>query len=381
MSKSTSNSDFIADANLPLSMTVEDHWLCETFVVDRDRTGYQYSILGNRYTPMHNHDIPPSSSTAIKSKARAVSLVFLHAGGMVKESFEPVIKLLFKEHRESEMRSGVRVIVKEAWSIECPNHGCSAAFNTFTMRKRPALSWSFLDYAEAAHVFLTNKPGGHDLSTRNLVLIGQSLGAHIIPFIAQMSPKLSIHSIVLAEPSLSLPCHERNMAMKVFSETSLCKHNIWESRDAVRRHFETYRISKHWSRDARETFLENGIVEDPVLCSFGFKGVRLACSREQEASMYVSVAEDDEGYDLLAGLYASDIPVHYLYDPNPPSLLAFFLPAWFSCKGLRPDTVNPVQGGHMFFQSNPQHTAKAIGKTLRHERSSSAVAAKTVARM
>jgi hypothetical protein len=53
----------------------------------------------------------------------AITLVFLHATSFHKETWEPTIDRLFH------LASTSRLKIREAWSIECPNHGQSGILN------------------------------------------------------------------------------------------------------------------------------------------------------------------------------------------------------------------------------------------------------------
>ncbi|KAI0318156.1 hypothetical protein OF83DRAFT_1171369 [Amylostereum chailletii] len=68
-------------------------------------------------------------------------------------------------------------LIREAWSLECPNHSESAVLNEMELNEFDAENgtWSSLLSAEAAHRFLTSKPGGVDLTTHSLVYVGHSI--------------------------------------------------------------------------------------------------------------------------------------------------------------------------------------------------------------
>ena len=53
------------------------------------------------------------------------TIIFLHSTSFFKEIWEPTIESLF----DILHLSNKSLIVKEAWSIECPNHGYSAELN------------------------------------------------------------------------------------------------------------------------------------------------------------------------------------------------------------------------------------------------------------
>ena len=70
------------------------------------------------------------------------TLVLLHSTSFCKESWEPVLEALFCTLEASGLRLGARsgveegtvhvrkgVKVREAWSVDCPNHGEAAVVN------------------------------------------------------------------------------------------------------------------------------------------------------------------------------------------------------------------------------------------------------------
>ena len=112
-----------------------------TYTVDL-HSGLSLRVLGNRYQLD-----PPRSS--------GYTLVLLHATGLHKETFEPLIEALF----EASSTNGRSNVIREAWAIgkrgsynlfapsfdmpmlsECPNHGESAVVNDETLQR---------DYADA----------------------------------------------------------------------------------------------------------------------------------------------------------------------------------------------------------------------------------------
>ncbi|KZS94478.1 hypothetical protein SISNIDRAFT_453402 [Sistotremastrum niveocremeum HHB9708] len=291
------------------------HCQSETFVVD-PRPSYRYRVMGNRYTPK-------ISRTATMSGNRDchISLVFLHSVGMFKETFEPVIEILLKKPN-LQPHSGSSTVIDEAWSIECPNHGKSALMNAKDIKRERGGPCSLSDFADAVYAFLRGSPGGHDLVARRLVIIGHSAGALLIPFLAQMEPKLTIHSVILAEPARAVgpDDHDSRSFMGVLSAKALARQDMWQNISQARKTLETFPMMQGWSIEAHELYLRNALVShrDQTLPKHvAPHGVTLACSRDHEGFLYKSLGLDKKVYDLMAALYGSDIPTHLLYDANP----------------------------------------------------------------
>jgi hypothetical protein len=69
----------------------------------------------------------------------AVTLVFGHGTGFSKEIYEPTLEELYTllDSRDNNASSADRSPwprVREAWSIDCPNHGDAALLNESTLR-------------------------------------------------------------------------------------------------------------------------------------------------------------------------------------------------------------------------------------------------------
>lgn len=123
---------------------------------------YPYQILAKKYTSSYSE---PSSHDE-----GAYTLIFLHAVGMHKESWDLVVDKLFQ------LEGGIKI--KEVFSIECPNHGESAVVNEDALRlNRFDPTRSVLEYARAVHLFLTSESLAIDFSKRRLIGIGHSLGS------------------------------------------------------------------------------------------------------------------------------------------------------------------------------------------------------------
>jgi hypothetical protein len=55
----------------------------------------------------------------------ALTLIFLHATSFHKETWEPSLERLFR--LSSQLGSVVKI--REAWAVDCPNHGASSQLN------------------------------------------------------------------------------------------------------------------------------------------------------------------------------------------------------------------------------------------------------------
>lgn len=91
--------------------------LSEPPIVLKPNTTYSLHITAKRYRPDRISDNPQPG---------AITLILLHATSLHKETWEPTLKRVFDMVTNGRH---ARVNIREAWAIECPNHGESAQLN------------------------------------------------------------------------------------------------------------------------------------------------------------------------------------------------------------------------------------------------------------
>lgn len=74
---------------------------------------YPFYITAKRY-----------SSPAFGDDPEAFTLVLLHSTSFFKEAWEPTL-----EDLADSVSTQFNCLIREAWAIECPNHGASAELN------------------------------------------------------------------------------------------------------------------------------------------------------------------------------------------------------------------------------------------------------------
>jgi len=75
------------------------------------------------FTTAKRYWIPELEGNA--SNPSAQTLIFLHSTSFHKESWEPALEDLFQLAAQPESK----LVIREAWAIDCPNHGESASLN------------------------------------------------------------------------------------------------------------------------------------------------------------------------------------------------------------------------------------------------------------
>lgn len=100
---------------------------------------YPFYVMAKCYTVVTTGDVDSPD---------ALTLLLLHSTSFHKEIYEPTLDELASLviRATSTGRDGNHVVVKEAWAVECPNHGESAVLNRGLL-KQPCYEeycWSFL---------------------------------------------------------------------------------------------------------------------------------------------------------------------------------------------------------------------------------------------
>lgn len=119
--------DLVLRAHLPIHpfnmQQLQAHSVCLPPSED-----YPFYVTAKRYAhpAFQAHDYSRSSNGA-----PPLTLLFLHSTGFHKEIYEPVLETLFGMTARGEF--GIR----EAWAVDCPNHGESAVWNSERLLRPP----------------------------------------------------------------------------------------------------------------------------------------------------------------------------------------------------------------------------------------------------
>jgi hypothetical protein len=91
--------------------------MLEQYVIYKPRNGYPFHVTAKRY---RSNLLPVLDA----DDADSVTLILLHGTSFHKETWEPTLQRIFDL---AACDGSVRI--REAWAIECPNHGASAELN------------------------------------------------------------------------------------------------------------------------------------------------------------------------------------------------------------------------------------------------------------
>lgn len=96
------------------------------------RNGYPFYITAKRYAhPAFQTHQAAQSNRGSTDKSEPLTLLLLHSTSFHKEIYEPILETLFSLTAHGELH------IREAWAIECPNHGESAVYNAGILQTKP----------------------------------------------------------------------------------------------------------------------------------------------------------------------------------------------------------------------------------------------------
>ncbi|GJE91212.1 alpha/beta hydrolase [Phanerochaete sordida] len=320
-----------------------------TYIIDA-RPQLPFHITGNCYQPD-----PPRDTGR--------TLVLLHATGLHKETWEPVVETLF------ELSASAGDAIRDAWAIECPNHGESAVLNETELTKNWADHWDGWAYPRAVHAFLLAKPGGVDFASRNLVVVGHSYGGCAAILLTALTPRLNIETVAMLDGTVSAGGPKRDYMDMVLAQLVWIKPDVWRSRKDAARWFASAPGFKKWDKKIQALFIEHGLKKhyaSKFPAPYTFQGVTLACNKSYEAACYRANAHHDEAWERLQQMHAHGPPVHMILSENDE----------FDGAELKNGLLKGKYGGgaasvqyverttHMFAQQRPEPTAHAIWNAI-----------------
>ncbi|KAJ7760593.1 Alpha/beta hydrolase fold-1 [Mycena metata] len=305
--------------------------------------------------------------TPVTPEDDGLTLVFLHAMSLHKETFAPMI-----EHFLATTSTGI----KDVWSIDNPNSGRSSVLNQ-DLLAGPSYReyWSAAEYARATYSFLTSPAHGVNFSTRRIVGLAHSSAVsalmmliHAKAFSSQKKP-LQFAAIILLDPALLPPeFPSTEILSSMFGKFASTKREKWSTRAAARQYLAAHPAFKAWETRALQLFVECALREGSS------SEVVLSCSRAQEAAFYLSPTTDFKAQpvEIFMELARADALHIHLITCLKDEYKGQTKPSKeFQIAQVRSTTRGSVQlldrGGHMFPQVEPTLCAEAIQRALSGE--------------
>ncbi|KAJ7486265.1 hypothetical protein B0H11DRAFT_2192301 [Mycena galericulata] len=286
------------------------------------------------------------------------TLIFLHAVNLHKETFEAMLLHLLKQ------TSGIRI--KDIWCIENPNHGESAWINR-KLLSTPKYSgqWTAAEYSRAVHSFLASSSHGINFGERKLVGLAHSGAAPSLLLVQDEGPTITFVAFVFLDPAI-LPSGKASSRVlcNMFGNWAKSKRNTWDNRATALEHLSTTAF-KQWDPLAVQLFVEHAL--HPTTDG---RSVTLACSPAQEAAFYLSPNADlvDRPFDIFLQLTAADrLPIHVILcfnDEYKGKTAEMKQTQIDHVKTMTTGSVQIIDGGHMFPQTEPALCTQAILQVL-----------------
>ncbi|THU77938.1 hypothetical protein K435DRAFT_786453 [Dendrothele bispora CBS 962.96] len=384
----------------------------ESFVFD-PRPNYPLVTTVKRYWIS-----PPSLTTTSSSEddgatpstgTTPVTLIFAHGTGFHKEHWAPCLEDLYaliseQQRQQGQEGGGQALEIREAWSIDAPNHGDAAVLNEKDLEWgfEPIFRWE--DYGRVIHSFLAGLGTGVDVdfTKHKLVGVGHSMGAIATLLSINFFPSITFSSIILVEPMLygqhhlhlsapttSPPASESSNSplpasspsssgsspslsdtspkpkpttntpssppqpqqQSFLAAASATRRDTWSSKEEAYRLMKSRKAWKVWDDRVLRIYVDSGLKELRSLSSESSststgaevgkeRGVTLKCTRKQETASY----NDGLSHSLIYRdfkRYTKRVPIHLIYGE-----INDYVP-WF----VKEDIINNAAGGVHNFAS------------------------------
>ncbi|KZT40162.1 hypothetical protein SISSUDRAFT_539707 [Sistotremastrum suecicum HHB10207 ss-3] len=210
------------------------------------------------------------------------TLVFAHGTAYHKEHWEPEIERLFELSRNSDYP------IREAWSIDCPNHGDAGVLNAKVLQSGYSEMFDWQEYSRSINIFL-NQFGDGYFADHRLVGIGHSSGATALILAGTYLPTIRFDSVVLCEALMAAGTLKRN--------------DIWPSKQAAFNDLSKKKIFASWDRRILGIYCEYGLTELPTANYPDKKdGVTWKCYKYQERATYLDITAKVRAFNYLPHL-------------------------------------------------------------------------------
>ncbi|KZT74228.1 hypothetical protein DAEQUDRAFT_295256 [Daedalea quercina L-15889] len=334
-----------------------------THLVDLCHVGKPLVTMAKRYTPVRQTPAPQTPSVSSITR-NTVTLIFMHALAHHKEIWEPVISRLFA----LEILEEGGVSIAEIWTIDCPDHGESAALN----RDAPPSvlrSGRVSQHTYGGAVLALMRSGFiRGCAHSRLVLIGHCAGASAIVLSTTYPHSfddIPISAMILVEPLMThTDMAAEGTGVRAIldgrSQSALQRRDVWASRDEARAYLRTTGTWKLWNASVLDSYLTYGLSSGQ-----GAGGVTLSYPKCHEGAAYTDLGEAQDALNRLSEL-SSSLPVHMIFGEDHPTPLRDVQAMMCSRahrRNMASITVLP-KTGHGAPQQSPKLVAEAIWKIL-----------------
>ncbi|KAG2035293.1 Alpha/beta hydrolase fold-1 [Suillus americanus] len=297
----------------------------------------------------------------------AITLVLLHSTSFHKETWQPTLERIFQCSSVYSSNLSKSLKIKCAWAIDCPNHGVSAALNDDALLQAPFYrSFGCRRYADAVHRFMSAGPRLRpmfDFRSQRLVGIGHSLGGVAITILQNLEPAFKFCSVILVEPMLSPTAEAVEPLRHILIKHAYERRDVWPSREHAFQDLESRRRCKRWDPRVLDLYIKFGLRTHPGArhLQAPYDGVSLACSRDEEVTMY---REPDGATKPVQDLdkICPRIPVSIVFGSDSEYLPRAVQDALIDpASGRRFSSVTRIDGaGHLV----PQHAPNQLGEQI-----------------
>ncbi|OAX32257.1 alpha/beta-hydrolase, partial [Rhizopogon vinicolor AM-OR11-026] len=169
--------------------------------------------------------------------------------------------------------------------IDCPNHGVSAALNEEALQQAPKL-FGCHKYAEVIHRFPSAGPRLTPI--QRLVGLGHSLGGVAITILQNLEPTFRFSSVILVEPMLSPSVEAVEPLRRMLIKHAYRRRDSWPSRECAFQDLKSRKRTERWDSRVLDLYIKFGLRDHSGTSHLQVHrgAVSLACSREEEVTMY-----------------------------------------------------------------------------------------------
>ncbi|KZV70079.1 alpha/beta-hydrolase [Peniophora sp. CONT] len=299
-----------------------------------------------------------------------LTMICLHANGMHKELFEPILNRLFM----------LRDDVDEVWALDALQHGDSALLNEIGDGLGVLFSWSdaardllcFLQHYLPPHpcvqlptliervpTKLSQLRAAGGFSSRKIIGVGHSFGGCLLTLAARTAPAL-FDALVLVDP-LILPRELDPAAigfLRALLSGAVGRRNSWASREDALKAFKPSPLGA-WPDEVLRLYVQHGLTENLN------GGVRLKCAGLQEAVVFVEGRGAHQAWTVLPDI-DERVAIHWILPPTGQSIAMVedLAAARVHRRTANSSHVVLAEGTHLLVQSNPAEVAVELNNFM-----------------